>query len=511
MIPALSVRRWVALPPHPAEHRRRAALGFLVLSAYFLASWEARPLFFSNQNTYFLQGLRLAGVEGLQDDWLSQTRAPHIAFTWIVAALQSLDVLEVGVAVIEVVLYLGLVWALWSLSGCHRRPPARSAGMRFLICGVLLALMTEPGPWRRLFSWGGLAQQYLYGGYLQPGEFGIAILMAVALLGAARYRLSVGCLVVAATLHASYLVPCSLLAVLVAADLVYRKRRRDGLLVLAAFMAGVSPVVIYGLSFGGDAATTARASALLAREIIPQHAWPALWLSSDQMIRIVVMAVGSLTAWRYFGRAVALAMTGSLVLVVLGTAYVYVSEDAYAALLFPWRASTYLYPLSLLCLLVAGATTAYRLASRVAPERMDAACTWGALLLGAILIAESARELTMPTPVPEFPFAVEVSGRTGVNDQIIIPLTDRDIWNRFRLLTQRPVFVDRKSHPYLAAEVLEWKRRVDAVNELYRLAPEQRRRRCRDMGASFYVEAPEDASGADGTSGTPALSLVSCA
>lgn len=491
--------------------RYRPAAGVAVLWMYFLASWEVRPLFHSNQNTYFLQGLRLAGVEGLQTDWLAHTRPPHIAFTWVVATLQSLGALEFGVHLIEAALYLALVGALWILSGCHNsRRPVRSPHTRFLICGVLLALLTEPGPWHTIFNWGGLAQQYLFGGYLQPGEFGIGILIAIALLSVGRDRLAIAFLVLAATFHASYLIGCLILAVAISADLLHRKQRRDGLLLLAAFVAGVSPVVMYGLSFGGDAGSTARASALLARDVIPQHAWPAVWWSPDQLLKMLVMTLGSMAAWRWFSRTVAVAMSASLLLVVLGTAYVYFSQNTYVALLFPWRASTYLYPLSLLCLMVSMASMADRLASRVAPQRVDGAWRSCALLVGAILTVESVRERAMPKSAPEFPFAAEVSGLTDVTDQIIIPVTDRDLWNRFRLLTLRPIYVDRKSHPYLAAEVLEWKRRIDAVNGFYLLAPEERRGRCRELGASVYVAVSESAFDDAGGSGTPALSLVRC-
>lgn len=509
--PLLVVQRWwIGLSPL-GRQRRATAVCFVVLCAYFFASWETRPLFFSNQNTYFLQGLRRAGVDGLQADWLSHTRSPHLAFTWVVAALQSLEVLQLGVRLIEVALYLGLLWALWVLSGCHNsRRPVRSPFLRFLICALFLSLLTEPGPWHQAFNWGGLAQQYLFGGYLQPSEFGIAILIAIALLSVERHRLSIGFLVLAATFHASYLIPCTLLTLLISADLVYRNRTREGVLLLAVFVSGVSPVVVYGLSFGGDATSTARASALLAREIIPQHAWPAVWLSRDQLVRTLIMTAGSVVAWRYHCRAVALAMTGSLPLIVLGTTYVYFSENTYIALLFPWRASVYLYPLSLFCLVVSMVMVATRLTDHIGPRNMETACRWCALVVGTMLMFESARELAMPKSAPQFPFAAEVSELSHVNDQIIIPVTDRDLWNRFRLLTLRPIYVDHKSHPYLAAEVLEWKRRVDAVEDFYLLAPEQRQRRCREMGASFHVAVSEEATDTAGGSGKPVLSLVGC-
>jgi hypothetical protein len=117
--------------------------------------------------------------------------------------------------------------------------------------------------------------------------------------------------------------------------------------------------------------------------------------------------------------------------------------------------------------------------------------------LGVALAGESARELTLRrTPPPEFPFATDVSRQTATDDQIIIPAVDLDLWNRFRLLTMRPTFVDGKSHPYLAAEVLEWKSRVDAVNAFYLLPPEERPQQCRKLGATYYVD--------------PTPSLISC-
>ena len=497
--------------PPSSERTRTTVAAFAMLCAYFLASWDVRPLFFSNQNTYFVQGLQRAGVEGLQADWLSHTRAPHIVFTWLVAALQSLGILKIGVHVIEVVLYVGLVWALWILSGCRSsRGTARMLSIRFLICAAFLVLVMEPGPWNQLFNWEGLAHQFVVGGYLQPGEFGIAILVAIALLGLERYGLAIGFLVLAVVFHASYLIPCSILAATIAGDLLYQKRQREALLLLVIFGMGVGPIVLYGLSFGGDAESTTRATTLLARQIIPQHAWPAFWFSPAQAFKFGVMIVGSALAWRCFSRSVALAMTSSLLLTVLGSAYVYFSENAYVGLLFPWRASAYLYALSVFALLVSLAPIAGWLTDRVGRERTEAAFKWCAFAFAAILAVESVREVAVRKAGPDFPFAADVARLSHVDDQVIIPAGKLDLWNRFRLLAMRPTYVDSKSHPYLATEVLEWERRIDAVNALYRLPPEKRKSRCHEMGASFYVSTPDYIPGSIDGSGETGFSLVAC-
>ena len=59
----------------------RAALLFLAGSAVFAAAYCQAPLFYSNQNQYFLHGLARAGEGTLSDDWLANTRDPTPAFS----------------------------------------------------------------------------------------------------------------------------------------------------------------------------------------------------------------------------------------------------------------------------------------------------------------------------------------------------------------------------------------------------------------------------------------------
>lgn len=502
VVEAQSAPRWLL--------RAAPALAGAVLGLYFLSSWEIRPLFFSNQNTYFLQGLRWGGVEALQQDWVSGTRAPHVAFSFVVAALVRLGVLPVGVHALEMLLYVTLVWTFWTLSN-SRHPGARgrSVSVRFLICAAFLVLLTERGRWTPVFNWGGLADQYVFGGYLQPSEFGIAILAAIGLLGSGRPRWAVVCLVVAAVFHASYLLPCAVVAGAVGADAASRKQWREAAVLLCMFGAGVAPIAAYGLTFRGDAAAVAEAHSLLAREIIPQHAWPAFWFSTVSTLKLVVMAAGALLAWRHLARPVAMAMSGSFLLIAGGIAFVYASDNAFVGLLFPWRGSVFLYPLSLFTLFVAMADTLAGLPVVTARARAASTLRACAVIVAAMLLLESSRELAIrrAPATPASRFANLVASSTGPQDTIIVPAVDADLWNRLRLITMRPIYVDGKNHPYLAAELLEWRRRNRAVEDLYRQPDSSRAARCRDLGATFYV------STRNAFSRTPAedeLMLVRC-
>ncbi len=58
----------------------------LVLGAVaFAAAYGQAPLYYSNQNQYFLHGLAAAGVGQLHDDWLARTADPTPVFSGFVA------------------------------------------------------------------------------------------------------------------------------------------------------------------------------------------------------------------------------------------------------------------------------------------------------------------------------------------------------------------------------------------------------------------------------------------
>src|SRR3954467_5928520 len=67
---------------------RRSALVvglFLIGAALFNAAYGQAPLYYSNQNQYFLHGLARAGHGHLDEDWLANTADPTPAFSTLVA------------------------------------------------------------------------------------------------------------------------------------------------------------------------------------------------------------------------------------------------------------------------------------------------------------------------------------------------------------------------------------------------------------------------------------------
>src|ERR1700732_3997820 len=65
--------------------RPQTVLAFLFWSFVFGIAYTQAPLYYSNQNQYFLHGLAMAGDGCLDRDWLANTKDPTPLFSAIVA------------------------------------------------------------------------------------------------------------------------------------------------------------------------------------------------------------------------------------------------------------------------------------------------------------------------------------------------------------------------------------------------------------------------------------------
>src|SRR5438105_6292167 len=74
-------------PDATRPRRRFAGLGVvrsLFWAAAFALAYGQAPLYYSNQNQYFLHGLADAGYGSLNEDWLAQTGDPTPIFSALV-------------------------------------------------------------------------------------------------------------------------------------------------------------------------------------------------------------------------------------------------------------------------------------------------------------------------------------------------------------------------------------------------------------------------------------------
>jgi hypothetical protein len=480
----------------PSAARLRQSVGwFLLWTVIFGLSYTQAPLYFSNQNQYFLHGLARAGYGFLDDDWLASTRDPTWTFSSMVALVAGW--LDPRVFYLLYLLLLGAYFC--SLMGVAGRLHPGASRPALVVIATLLVVVHAgivrlasarltgvDYPW---FLQAGVAGQYLLGFGLQPSACGVFLLVSVRAFVADRPWQAATWACVAAILHATYLLAAGLLVLSYMVSYFRDGRPRQALSLGLWSLLLVAPVVAYSLAqFGpSDPESFAEAQHILAHVRVPHHADPERWFDIIALGQVlwIVAAIALVWGTRLFLITV-IVFAASLLLTGL---QLITGSDA-LALLFPWRTSALLMPLAttiILARLVILGDPWLRLRS----VRMVQACCGAALALcvagGIAISALGWGYHTSPdeTPLLEFVKAHKQRGdvyllpveipKTGAGprgsasrNKNFTPAPRRggggphisvDLQS-FRLSTGAPIYVDFKSIPYQDREVIEWRDRL---------------------------------------------------
>ncbi len=443
---------------------------FLLLTTLFALGYNQSPLYTSNQYQYFLHGLAHAGVGTLAEDWLANTLDPTPLFSLIVEATARLQALWLNY------IFYGLLMGIYLFSLVsiadtffHVRKTRlalhgflagiflfHSAGLRFLLSQGL-------GPdWIYLFE-GGVAGQRLLGPVFQPSTFGVFLQLSLALHLRGRTVWAILAAVFAATLHPTYLLSAGVLVLTYLVDLfLVRRRKKEALWMGILALAAVAPILGYTiLSFvGGSPETAARAGDILVNIRIPHHAVPAEWFNATVVFKLLLLGSALLLVRRSrLILFIALPLGISLSLTILQV----VTGNQTLALLFPWRLSTWLVPLSL-AMLVA------RLANLVAshlPLRFERILQLTCILLISLsvfagiartLLEAGEAELSPSRDLQEYVALHRQPGET-----YLVPIKMYD----FRLIAGAPVYADSFAIPYQNDEVVAWYSRMIHAQNFY--------------------------------------------
>jgi hypothetical protein len=456
----------------------------------FAAAYGQAPLYYSNQNQYFLHGLAEAGVGDLSHDWLANTLDPTPAFTALVAV--TAGELEPWTFYI----YHGILLAVYAagIVGLYAYLAGRKSAVKrwpwFLALFVLVhsaairwasyRLFGQDYPW---YLQAGVAGQYLLGAMLQPSVFGVLLIVSLALFVHDRPLLAGGSAALAATCHSTYLLPAGLLVAGYLAALLLEGRRREALVTGAFALVLVAPITVYVLmNFGPTSAETfAEAQDILVNLRIPHHARPDLWLDLVALLQIGWIVFATFLTWRTRLFPVLFVV---LLLAGLLTAAQVATGDNTLALLFPWRVSAVLMPVATAVILarVVGMFPAGEggLARAVPPLVLVLLAAAGVgISLGGLAFRGGAEEAGVldfvrdnhqpgevyfvPVRVPNLAATTRGSLSSDFKppaekrqDARIIPLD----FQTFRLATGAAIYVDFKAIPYKDVEVIEWRDRL---------------------------------------------------
>ncbi|MFO0968565.1 MAG: DUF6798 domain-containing protein [Gemmataceae bacterium] len=254
------------------------------------------------------------------------------------------------------------------------------------------------------------------------------------------------------------------------------------------------PVCVYVyFAFGPTSSDAFRqAQDILVDFRIPHHCLPHLWFDKIAVTQIAWMLLG--VALSYGTRLFIPLVVATLLATLLTVLQVATGSDT-LALLFPWRVSAIIMPVATAVILARLVLLVRRwLDNRQA--MIGAALILGVWALAGLAIMvfrlgfqnmwqelplmEWVRDNTkkgdvylIPPEIPEPPLKVTTHGSLSSDfkslaekktDKRIIPI---DLM-RFRLEAEAPIYVDFKAIPYRDRDVLEWKRRLDFAQAVYR-------------------------------------------
>jgi hypothetical protein len=439
------------------------ALLALVLAPFFWAAWQIEPLYTENQNTKFLHGLADAGVGFLREDWMARTKDGLPAFTLLVEGLYRaagpLGFYAACLASYIFFVYCALV-IYRRVTGPHGVPAHGLAP--FLALLFFLATISDL---HEIFL-GGFSKQYILSGYFQTSDFGVFLLAGVLLFERGSIPAAMACVVLAATMHAAYVVPGIVLTAIFALHEIRHPRltERGGSLVKWASFA-LAFVALAAISVGlkllfvpTDPQAHLEAHRVLTQVRIPHHADPWRWFNQNVILQFgaCLLAVRFLPA----GPLRFVIKLGTLAMAVFALVAFLPHTETYR-LVAPWRLSVVIVPLASISLCAIAVIRLSQMGFLQPPM-------WKKVVIGsaaAILLCVTAGGAVSLAKWPTEKAYVAFARGNLASGQLY--LTNAGLVD-FRLAAGVPQYVTFRTHPYQDAEVLEWSRRLDIVNALFK-------------------------------------------
>ncbi len=453
--------------PMPTGAHLRSALKFVAWGVLLSLAYGQAPLYTSNQNQYFLHGLAQAGQGLLAEDWLANTTDPTPVFTWLVVV----TVRYLPRATFY--LYYFLLFAVYFYSLRHITNQLfnldRSRTTRWVFIALIFVSHSAAlhvllsrgvgGDWQYLFD-GGLAGQRLLGTVLQPSSFGVFLLLSVQQFLEGRPYRAVLAAAVAATVHPTYLLSAAVLTLAyVVVEFRARRSYRQSLQIGGLALALVLPVLAY--SFGSFLPSGTEAQEILVHFRLPAHAIVSEWFGPSALATLTLVGLALILTR---GSQLFLLMLISVAIGALLTLVQVLSASDALALLFPWRLSVYLVPLSVAVLagwlaVWLSEKTGQRF-GRIAPL-VSMVLVGLSIVSGLIWMAIQSLQQGID---PERALYAYVQAESSSAQLYAIPSKLQD----FRLATGTPILADFKSIPYRRGEVINWHDRVRLLQWFYR-------------------------------------------
>ncbi len=486
-------------------------LYYLIIPILFAINcWQA-PLYYSNQNQYFLHGFAEAKIGYLEEDWLAKCADPTPVFTTLVSwtklhlaeAVFYLDYAIIqGLYILTLVAIARTIIALLSMRLLVAEGREKDQRTRlFLVVVCLFAI--HAALWRFFgYRWlgndylwffqSGVAGQYILGAMFQPSVFGVFLLIAISCYLRERFILASIWIALGCYLHTTYLLPGALLTLGFQFGFVLEKRYGKAIQLGLLTLILVLPIVYYSWQEFSptDLETFRSAQTILSQDRIPHHCRVDRWFEWIAACQLVMISLAIMLLPIRRGRN---ALAASLFLAACLTIFQALSGNTTLALLFPWRLTAILMPIS--------TTVLVTFLIMKMPRWVESSLIRTALLIffigtiiGGLVIGigrygffvnnaedelmafvrdhrQANQIYLLPVKMPDLSKnprgSLSSDFKPLIEKQQSSQIIQIDL-QRFRLHTGTPIYIDFKSIPYTDQDVLEWKRRLKQTEEIYK-------------------------------------------
>ncbi|MBD3377683.1 hypothetical protein GF406_21825 [candidate division KSB1 bacterium] len=444
---------------------------YLILFFYclvFSISYTQFPLYYGNQNTYFIHGLADANHEALKEDLLYKSPDPFPVFSQLVKLVSTVNsglfyFFHFILSATYLTSLIGIIRYLFNFK-FNDISYHLSIILIIIVHSHLLARVSS-----RLFNYNlkniftvGFAEQEVLGHVFQPSAFGVLFILAIFLLIKRYNFLALLLIIITPLFHSTYFLSAIILSLII---LLKLKSARHFLFFLIFSAILWSPYIFYILyNFSPTTLDSMKiASDILVHKRVPHHADIRYWFDFDSLVRTFIILAGILVVRKKQDLFQILLISSSVCFFFMIIQYFI--QNNQLALLFPWRLSVWILPITSVIFLTWIFHQLYELLWHY--KYLQKTILYVFLITVFISLLWGSKSILknykIRRDLEDMSLFSYIAASKPESPHFLINTT----FENFRLTTFVPVYVDRKSHPYKDKDIIEWYKRLQLAELIY--------------------------------------------
>lgn len=429
-------------------------LTLICFSLLFIFSSGALPLFEGN-HSHLLRSIAYFEGSKLSNDWLANQTDPIPVFTFINSFLIktfSPKITYLFHAILGLILINSCFFICKNF--LNKKNSITILAIWFFIFFIIFHEKT-------FFS--GVAGQSVYNKTYQPSTFGVLLILSLCLFIYDKIIISIIIASLSAIIHPTYLIQSIFLISGYCIYLLYIKNYKNLLIAILVALILLTPLLLYLiLNFISlDPNISKLGQDIMAEQRIPHHAKITYWFSYKDIQSLIIIILALFLIHKEKNIFIPLTVVCALSLIF--TLIHYLTDSNFFGLLFPWRSSVYLNPISILIILSIILNKLVQKYSIIIENYSKVVFSICSLLILALTIP-GVKEIYSLNELKnkKFSLALMLSKEKYIH-RLLIPINQ----NHMRMNSGIPIFVDWKSTPYKNEEIINWYERIRLANNFY--------------------------------------------